>query len=608
MFRYLALAWNVERPSQVRLAQQLALQRLATAGWQTAYQRPGLHVLVTGAVSGINELYPLQAEQGVVLGKLFRRSELTQASPRNVVLDSRESDAIVRSGGRALVRDYWGRYVSFLRGHAGGFQVLRDPSGTLPCFLMHVQGITITFSWLEDVLGLTPDLQRPSVNADALAARLVHGDLTGRGTALRGITQVLPGEAMQLSGQAAAGTLLWNAVEQAQLAPIEDLAEAADTLHSTVRACAQAWAGCYGSILLRLSGGVDSSILLSCLASGMTPSRVTCVNYHSPGIDSDERHYARLAAARAQRELIERERVEHFRLETILHAAPTPTPANHVGRMGSAQMDAQLAAALGATALFTGGGGDQLFFEFRQCWPAADYLLLHGLDRGFPRAALDAARLGQVSVWRAIRLGLADRLRSEAPVPMPPRSPHLFTEAALAQSAQGTRFLHPALQQATGLPIGKRTQTRQLMHPIPYYDPFEREAAPEMVNPLLSQPLVELCLRLPTYVLTQGGRGRALARRAFAADLPPAITHRRAKGGMEEHIRGVLLDNLDFAKGLLLEGELVRLGLIDRARTEALLGSGPDTLAGRAGEVHTCLAIEAWLRHWAPTPARDAAG
>ena len=116
MFRYLALAWNVERPSQVRLAQQLALQRLATAGWQTAYQRPGLHVLVTGAVSGINELYPLQAEQGVVLGKLFRRSELTQASPRNVVLDSRESDAIVRSGGRALVRDYWGRYVSFLRG------------------------------------------------------------------------------------------------------------------------------------------------------------------------------------------------------------------------------------------------------------------------------------------------------------------------------------------------------------------------------------------------------------------------------------------------------------------------------------------------------------
>ncbi|MBE0550263.1 MAG: M20/M25/M40 family metallo-hydrolase [Rubrivivax sp.] len=115
-------------------------------------------------------------------------------------------------------------------------------------------------------------------------------------------------------------------------------------------------------------------------------ARVTCINYHSPGIDSDERSYARLAAARAQRELIERERIAGFRLESILHAAPTPTPGNHVGRMGSAQMDAEVAAAHGASALFTGGGGDQLFFEFRQCWPAADYLCLRGLDRGFTAA------------------------------------------------------------------------------------------------------------------------------------------------------------------------------------------------------------------------------
>jgi asparagine synthase (glutamine-hydrolysing) len=142
------------------------------------------------------------------------------------------------------------------------------------------------------------------------------------------------------------------------------------------------------------------------------------------------------------------------------------------------------------------------------------------------------------------------------------------------------------------------------MYPINYYDPFEREAAPEMVNPLLSQPLVELCLRLPSYVLTRGGRGRALARQAFAADLPPEIATRRSKGGMEEHIRAVLLDNLEFARGLLLEGELMRRGFIDRARVEALLCGPPATLASRAGEVHVCLGIEAWLRHWPSTQAQ----
>jgi asparagine synthase (glutamine-hydrolysing) len=605
MFRYIALAWNDQLPSVVTTARRHLSHLQASPTWQTAFSHPGLEVFVAGAVQGVNEPYPLHAERGVVLGKLFRVSDLTHASPRPVVLDVRDSDAIVGSVGRALVRDYWGRYVSFLRGPSGQFQVLRDPSGTLPCFLMHVEGVTIVFSWLEDVLGLMPALPRPAVNDDAVAAQLVFGELGGRETALHGVIPVLPGESVPLGGSAEPGALLWSAIEQAQLAPLEDVKDAALALRHTVRACAQAWASCYDSILFRLSGGVDSSILLSCLAEGHTPARVTCVNYHSPGIDSDERRYARLAATRAQRGLIERERVADFHLETILHAAPMPTPGNHVGRMGSAQVDAELAAAHGAAALFTGGGGDQLFFEFRQCWPAADYLRQRGLDRGFVTAALDAARLGQVSVWRAIRLALADRLHGTASVPVPPRSPNLFTEAACARAAQPARFRHPALKGATGLAIGKRTQAQQLMHPMTYYDPFEREAAPEMVNPLLSQPLVELCLRLPTYVLAHGGCGRGLARLAFAADLPPEIAARRAKGGMEEHISTVLLDNLDFVKSLLLEGELFRRGLIDRARTEALLCGAPATLAARAGDIHSSLAIEAWLRHWPLAPARS---
>jgi asparagine synthase (glutamine-hydrolysing) len=598
MFRYLALAWDNSVPSTAALTRRLTLNLQASSHWQPAFLRPGLHVLVTGTSKGVNEVYPLHDGQGAVLGKLFRRHDLTRSSSTQVQLDARNSDAIVSSGGRALVRDYWGRYISFLPGASGGFQVLRDPSGTLPCFLMRTQGVTIVFSWLEDVLDLAPDISLPTVNADALTAQLVFGEQGGRETALQGISQVLPGEVVPLGDKLAAGTLLWSAIEHAHLAPIEDVAEAAETLRQTVRASSQAWANCYDNILFRLSGGVDSSILLSCLAQGQTPAQVTCVNYHSKGVDSDERGYARLAAAKAQRELIERERVAHFRLETILRAAPMPTPASHVGRMGSTQMDAELAAALAARTLFTGGGGDQLLFEFRHCWPAADYLRLRGLDRGFPAAAMNAARLGQVSVWRAIRLALADRVHGTSAAKVSPRFPNLFTEAAMARAAQGSRFLHPALHSDTGLPIGKRTQARQLMYPISYYDPFEREAAPEMVNPLLSQPLVELCLRIPTYVLTHGGRGRGLARRAFAGDLPPEVTNRRAKGGMEEHILAVLLDNREFTKGLLLDGELVRRGLIARERTEALMNSDATTLAGRSGEIHNCLALEAWLRHW----------
>src|SRR5258706_1812747 len=116
--------------------------------------------------------------------------------------------------------------------------------------------------------------------------------------------------------------------------------------------------------------------------------------------------------------------------------------------------------------------------------------------------------------------------------------------------ADGQRSIHPALLQAADLPLAKATQTYYLLYPTPYYDPFHAEDAPETVNPLLSQPLVELCLQLPTWVLTHGGRGRALARRAFATDLPKEVATSRSKGGMEEHLKTILLHNIDFARGM----------------------------------------------------------
>lgn len=618
MFRYLALAWDERDPSAQQLASVLTQRLSGQPHWQPAWQQPGLLVMSTRGSPGSNEACRLYGDQGVVLGKLFRRSDLGQTAVRPVSLTARDTEALLSSHGQTLVRDFWGRYVAFLRQTSGEVSVIRDPSGALPCFLKRHQGVCIVFSWLEDLLSLAPEVPRPAVDPSALAQHLVDGEQGDRMTLLQCIGQVLPGERMQIvtagtgrgtgrkTGQAQgpahdrphASSLLWNAFEQARLSQIEDLDEATEALRHTVRACAQAWAGCHARLLFRLSGGVDSSILLSCLSPDDTPAEITCVNYHSAGIDSDERSYARLAGAKALRPLIERERQADFSLPSILNAAPMPTPVLHIGRMGSSRMDAELAATHGATALFSGGGGDQLFFEFHQCWPAADYLRLRGIDRGFPAVLMDAARLGRVSVWRALRLALADRLAPTALVRTPARPMLLLTEAAHHQAAAASRWTHPAWPAASGLPVGKRTQAHQLMYPAGYYDPFERSAAPELVNPLLSQPLVELCLRIPTWLLTRGGQGRGLARAAFAADLPAAIARRRTKGGMEGHIQAVLLSHREFARTLLLDGELHRRSLIDRQRTEALLSGPAAQLASSASEVHICLATEAWLRQW----------
>jgi asparagine synthase (glutamine-hydrolysing) len=158
------------------------------------------------------------------------------------------------------------------------------------------------------------------------------------------------------------------------------------------------------------------------------------------------------------------------------------------------------------------------------------------------------------------------------------------------------RYIHPDLQLAADLPIGKFHQVQYLINAVTYYDPYLREAAPEIVNPLLSQPLLELCLALPTWVLTHGGRGRALARRAFARELPREIATRQSKGGMEEHVTAILQRNLPLVRSLLLDGLLVRQGLLDRRKVEATLAGQLSVRDRSVGEIHHHVAIEAWLR------------
>ena len=595
MFRYIAIVWDASNPSASTFAESLCATCLEHAEWHLELSRPGLQVFVTGSIAGVNEAHVLQAEQGVVLGKVFRLRDLDARPPRRFALTTTDAACILNSAGKVLVTEFWGRYVAFFQSASGSIRVLRDPSGALPCFRIGHAGVTIVFSWLEDLLRVLTEVEPCRVNWGALKAHLIGGSLGGRETALEGVTQILPGESLDLhSGES---TLQWSAMDFARSPAEHDDATATQLLRQGVPACTRAWASCYDTLLLRLSGGVDSSILFSCLAPGKTAADVIGINYYSEGSDSDERHYARLTAMRVGRDLLERERDPDFRIDRLLDIARMPEPIYYTGRL-NAQTDAKLAAAYAAPALFTGAGGDSLFYEFPRWWPAADYLAAKGLCPGFLNAALDAARLGKVSVWQAIELALRERRRPDLGERSRQGKSSLLAPEVIREIGDLGRFTHPALRDADDVPIGKYMQTLSLMLPLTYYDPFEQAAAPELVNPLLSQPLVELCLRLPTYLLARGGRGRAVARRAFAPDLPAQIVNRRAKGGLEEHVKAILIANIDFVRTMLLEGQLARAGMLDRRRLEELLSGRPTALPGPISQIHGLVAVEAWLNRW----------
>ncbi|WP_425259075.1 asparagine synthase-related protein [Rubrivivax sp. RP6-9] len=596
MFRYLALIWDDTLAQQRDTVQRLSKGIERVPSWKPAAQLCGLSVFTIGGGADGNGVYPLGRDQGVILGRLFHRCESAGHAAAHARILPEEAKAMLRHNGRSLVTTCWGRYVALLKCEGSQLTVLRDPTGTLPCFTLEHQGVHIVFSWLEDVIAL-PGIPLPAVAWERLAAHLQMWELGNHQTVLDGVERVLPGEAVHLRPAGKTRELFWDALGFARSTLDEDPAKLAPRLRDTVRYCARSWAEGQERILLRLSGGLDSSILAGCLTREDTAAEVLCVNYHSPGADTDERHYARLAARRAHLNLIECKRDEAFRLDHVLQVALTPSPATYVGRMAASTKDAELSQRHGAPCLFTGAGGDQLFFELRTWWPAADFLCVHGFGRGAWRAAMDAARLAQMSVYRTMAMAIRSRfgLRAEGDV--------LVWQLALlggatASTAPRDTYLHPALRRATGLPVGKLNHVRMLLHPLAYYDPYERERAPTVVNPLLSQPLIELCLQLPTYALTRGGHGRALARRAFAADLAPEIAARRSKGSIDQHLKTVLAANLPWARELLFDGELVARGFLDRQKVEVALSGKPNVTSVHVTEIHGLIAVEAWLRRW----------
>jgi asparagine synthase (glutamine-hydrolysing) len=363
----------------------------------------------------------------------------------------------------------------------------------------------------------------------------------------------------------------------------------------------QAWASSYQSIVHMLSGGLDSSIILACLAQSAARPQMACLNYYSAGSNTDERDYARLAAAGSGMEVIERERNSALSLEPLLRIRESPIPTDYFFYLDEGRCEAELAQQHGAGAVFTGYGGDQIFYRSQAWRGAADFLLSHGAGPALVEVALDAARMDRTSVWsvlgKATRDGVLRRrwsLQDERGV-----GPKTILRGDVVRDiSRDSDLVHPWIREPGDVPNGKIFHAYQMLFPAEFYNPLGADAHPELVTPLFSQPLLELAMRIPTWLLTRGGWDRAMARRAFERDLPRRIVTRRTKGGQEEHAKAILVRNITFAREMLLDGQLIRERILERDQVAEALGRGPARLGSGNAELYACLSAEAWLRRW----------
>jgi asparagine synthase (glutamine-hydrolysing) len=204
-------------------------------------------------------------------------------------------------------------------------------------------------------------------------------------------------------------------------------------------------------------------------------------------------------------------------------------------------------------------------------------------------------------MWPILRRGLREHFRRPArPQYVGADEFRTLIPAAVIESARhDDSLIAPWLSDADDLPPGLRWHILCLSVPPAFYDCFDHGREVERTFALLSQPLMELCLRIPMYAWISGGRDRAIARRAFACDLPPTIVRRTAKGTVNRHGRMLVETNEAFLREMLLDGLLVQNGLLDRTRLAAFLSPNRAPQSLEYTEVlrqHLC--TEVWLRRW----------
>jgi len=603
MYSYVALTWDVRDDNRTAAGLQQQLRTLRE--FQVVYAAPGICIAQKAGLHSACGALVLPDQGGAILGTLFSWPVEGAEARRQLSMTAQDSANIVASNGEYLVKRFWGRYLAFIRTVQGQrYAVVRDPSGMLPCFRVSHHGVQVWFSRMEDLAAL--GLEYTAIDWHYLETHVVARSVKSHGTGLLGIEEVRAGERWEIEAGEVKRSAIWDAVAVSNDV-LEDAAEAARRLRETTKACVNAWAGCYESVLQALSGGLDSSIVTVLLGQTPTATAATCVNYYTRDAEGDERQYARLSAQKAGFELLEKLRVPRLvDLRSMLRVTPTPNPWVYLYHVEHADYEFEQAHRHGARAVFTGGGGDGVFYQSRASFAVADYVQRHGLTLDLLGIALDAAQLEGKSLLTVLRAAFADRQRKSRRQRSVEQanlqtlvSPDVVASQAVKLQAifDGSSRQHVPLGPVPigPIPIGKWWQIQSTSTPPSFYDQLGDPLAVERVPPLVSQPIVELCLKIPTYVLVENGWDRAIARRAFEADLPRAVVNRRGKGGLETHVREVFGANIEFIRELLLDGELARRGILNREHLEACLSGTRTVGAPEITEMQDHLSTEAWI-------------
>jgi asparagine synthase (glutamine-hydrolysing) len=610
--RYIALAWDTGDIGAQQFAKVAAARVLSLVeSWARVHDQPGL--IVCRSVESPEEslgALPLCEDAGIVIGTVFKHEGLDEEiSSRVKNFSSAATRRLVQTGARSSVSSYWGSYVMLLRDAARNRTfVLCSPMSRLPCFHTMKDHVHFFFSRVDDCASL--GLLSFTIAWNRIRAQATGGDYLSEQTSLNEVRSVMPGECVEISGDSVVTRVYWNPSTLMDPCEVGSVQEAAAILRKATKLCINSWASLHDVVLLMLSGGVDSSIVLSCLASAPTTPKAISVNFYSRG-SADERIFARSMTDKLSAPLVEQELNPNLDLRVFRKCARTASPVLNYSAFEIEPALIRMAREFSATAVFSGEGGDDIFGRSFGPEILADVAMRHGIGPAFVSAAIDYGQIKRTSVWRSMAQGFKCRQLFRAATHWSvyryvkfrgdTRDSLLASDAVIDDYEQHLEeFIHPWFRQATNVPPGRFQLIDTLImttstwsHPA-----FSYDAGSLFLTPLASQPLVDSVMRIPARLHISGAQLGAVVRTAFTHDLSELVRQRgTGKGTPVLWIKDVMERNNQFLKEFLLDGILVAEGVLDRQKVERAL-AGVSRSRVSISEIIAKLYIESWVRQW----------
>lgn len=427
---------------------------------------------------------------------------------------------------------------------------LRDPSGGVGCTHSFEYGFVASDPALPLKLGLYP----AQIDWEFVQHCLTYSHAKTSRTGFANIRELLPGCVLEVTPRSTRTYMAWSPWRFISPAHrLEDPATAALSVRGAITTVTRAMADTDESLLLQLSGGLDSSIVGVSLKS--TCARVYACTAISSLPGTDERPYAKQITDQLGVELLQapldfsRSGIEFPLPEASLRPAVSPLAHIAAHAMNAAAAHAHV------NAIYSGGGGDTVFGYLKSAAPAADAYLAAGLATGWG-STIDLTKLHGCTLAKAVRLTL--RKLFLAPKPAYKQDCTLLKEARPAPLE-----LHPWFTAPSGTLPGDRERIFDLAGNQLFAEIMLRSDGRRVRMPLLAQPVVETCLRVPSWLWISDGRNRAIARSAFSDLLPTGVLNRRSKGSFMNYNAALYRRNKEAMRRFLLDGQLNSRGLLD---------------------------------------------